>query len=86
MLHHSNGSCSFKNSTFFPINCSLTVTLYIYNFLLSFVPLFCHLTLFSVKLEVLVNYKNGEVGLLEYVDLPLLHRHAQEGNKSHYSW
>ena len=47
---------------------------------------FCHLTLFSVKLEVLVNYKNEEVGLLEYVDLPLLHRHAQEGNKSHYSW
>ena len=39
-----------------------------------------------MHLEVLVNYNNEEVGLLESEnhDLPLLHRHAQEGHKSHY--
>ena len=45
---------------------------------------FCLLT-FSVHLEVLASYENEEVGLLksENHDLPLLHRHAQQGHKSH---
>ena len=69
------------------INCSQPEFVNL-QFLLSFVPLFLSSDSLFAHLEVIVNYENGEVGLHESEnhDLPLLHRHAQEGHKSHYRW
>ena len=86
MLHHSNGQCSFNNSIIFILLIALSTR--ICKFAISFFFCTCFLSSvsLSVHLEVLENYKNEEVGLLESVnhDLPLLHRHSQEGHKSLY--
>ena len=80
------GNVPLRIRYFFVLLIALSHTLIRKFTILSFVPLFLLSDSLSVHPEVLVNYKNEEEGLFESENhnLPLLHRHAEEGHKSHY--